>query len=507
MDSSNKRIAKNTAFLYVRMILTMGISLFTSRIVLQALGISDYGLYNAVGSIVVMFSIVNNMLASGTSRFITFELGKKDFEGLKKTFGASFIMHASIAIVVFILAETLGLWFLNEKMMIPENRYGTANWLFQFSVITCMLSLTQVPYSATIIAHERMGVYAWVGVCEAVFRLTIVYVLLYVPMSNKLIVYGALLMGWNAMLQLFYRWYCHKHFEEARITIVKDKSLYKRILSFSLWDTIGAFCATGNSQGANILINLFFGVTVNAARGIAYQVENAVTQFSNNFMTAVKPQITKLYAQGKYDDFFNLIFESAKYSYFLLFIITLPLFLEIDYILSIWLVDVPVYTSMFIRYIAISRLIRAFNTPVMYGVHATGNIKWMNILSGGQSVILTLPVTYALYKLGFPPQAVFWVIILTCLLGNMFEDICLKKNIDFSIIAFAKTVYFKSIIISLVASIPAVCVVLFMDSSFWRLMTTIIVSVMSVGIFVYYLVLTSDMRRKLINQIKKGIRK
>ena len=505
MESSNKRIAKNTVFLYLRMILVMGVTLFTSRIVLQALGVEDYGLYNAVGSIVVMFAIINNMLSSGTSRFLTFELGRGDKEKLKKTFGASFAMHSAMAILILLLAETVGLWFLNEKMVIPADRYVAANWLYQFSIVTCMLSLTQIPYNATIIAHERMGVYAWVGVVEVTYKLAIVYFLLYAPVPDKLILYGALYMLWNVGVQVFYRFYCHKNFEEASITIVKDKSLYKKMLSFSLWDTIGAFCATGNSQGANILINLFFGVTVNAARGVSYQVENAVTQFSNNFMTAVKPQITKLFAQERYEEFFKLIFDSAKFSYFLLFIIELPIFLEIDYILSIWLVEVPPYTAMFIRYISITRLIRALNTPVMYGVHATGNIKWMNLLSGGQSVLLTLPVTYILYKMGLPPQSLFWVIILTCFLGNFFEDICLKKNLDFSILKFSKEVYLKSAMLSLLASIPAVGIVLLLDPSFLRLIITTIVSVASVIIVVFYLGISQEMREKVIYVVKGKI--
>lgn len=499
MDSSNKRIAKNTAFLYVRMIMTMGITLFTSRIILQALGVSDYGLYNAVGSIVIMFSIVNSMLSSGTSRFLTYELGCGNFEKLKKTFGASFAMHTAMALLVFIVAETMGLWFLNEKMVIPENRYEAANWLYQFSIASCMLSLTQIPYNASIIAHERMGVYAWVGISEAVFKLSIVFILLYVPLSDNLIAYGALIMAWSIGIQIFLRWYCHRNFEEARLTIVKDKQIYKKMLSFSLWDTIGAFCATGNSQGANILMNLFFGVTVNAARGIAYQVENAVTQFSNNFMTAVKPQITKLYAQQKYNDFFKLIFESARFSYFLLFMVSLPLCLEIDYILSIWLVEVPAYTGMFIQYITVTKLIRSLNTPIMYGVHATGNIKWMNILSGGQSLLLTLPVTYLLYKVGFPPQSLFWVLILTSILGNVFEDISLKKNLNYSLLSLFKQVYLKSIILSLVASLPPFLIVFFIDSSFYRLLLTVFVSIISVAIVVFYFGITRQMRLQIIN--------
>ena len=328
IESSNKRIAKNTLFIYLRMFVVMAVSLGSSRIILQVLGVSDYGLYNAVGSIVVMFTIINGTLSAGTSRFLTFALGKKDLDEIKKTFSAAFFMHAMIAIFVLVLAETVGLWFLHNKMNIPADRFIAANWLFQFSIVSSMLSMTQVPYSALIIAHERMNIYAWVGIAEAMWKICYMIVLMKVSFSDTLIAYGALILVWSCGLQFYYRMYCVRHFPESKLSLVIDKKVCKKMLSFSLWDFVGAFCGTGNSQGLNLLINMFFGVSLNAARGLAYQVEGVVHQFVSNFMTAVNPQITKRYAEGRIIDMMNLVFESSKFGYILLFIVSLPVFLQ-----------------------------------------------------------------------------------------------------------------------------------------------------------------------------------
>lgn len=506
-SSSNRNIAKNTMFLYGRMLLMMGINLFSSRIILQALGIEDYGLYNVIGSVVMMFSMVNGTLSAGTSRFIIFELGKGNIETLRKTFTAAFSMHLVLAIIVLILAETIGLWFVNYKMVIPSDRYFVANCLYQFSIVTCMLSLTQVPYNAIIIAHERLNIYAWVGISEAIFKLILISVIYYITFLDKLICYGLMLMCWNVLLQLYYRTYCKRKFEEATLTVVKDKSVYKRILSFSLWDSVGALCTVGNSQGVNIMMNLFFGTVVNAARGIAYQVENALTQFSSNFMVAVQPQIVKLYAKEKHEEFFKLIFESAKFSYFLLFLVSLPVFLEAEYILSIWLVEVPEYTVIFLRLIIICRLIRAINTPIMQGVHATGNIKWMNILSGGSNLLLQLPLTFLLYKMGRPPQSAFEIIIGLYIVANYMENISLKKNINFSIWMFTKNVYLKCILISLLSSIPSILITFMFQISFFRLLLSVLIGSLSIVMNVYYLVLSKETRNKIVLIIRNKMNK
>lgn len=348
-ETDNKRIAKNTIYLYFRSFLMMAISIFSSRVILQALGVSDYGLYNAIGSIVAMFAILNGVLATGTSRFLTFELGKNDFPRLKKTFGAAFAMHVGMAAVLFILLETVGLWFVNNKLNIPAGRVFAANVVYQLSILSSMLSLTQVPYSATIIAHEKMGVYAYVGIAEATFKLALIFVLLYVPFKDNLIAYAIIMAAWSIGLQIFYRFYCYNRFPESHLSLVKDKRVYKSMLSYSLWDLVGQFCSTGNSQGVNLLINMFFGTSVNAARGVAYQVENALTQFAGNFMTALNPQIVKSYAQDNRERFFQLIYDGGKFAYFLMFLFTLPVILEADYILKLWLVKVPPLTPIFLR--------------------------------------------------------------------------------------------------------------------------------------------------------------
>lgn len=487
------------------MLLVMGINLYSSRIILQALGIQDYGIYNTVGSIVVMFSIINGTLSTGTSRFLAYELGCDNIEKLKKTFSASFMMHVLIALIVFVLAETIGLWFLNEKLVIPESRIETANWLFQFSIVSCMLNLTQVPYTAIIIAHERMKVYAWVGLAEAAFKLMSIYIILYAPFSNKLYVYGVTIMIWSILLQLFFRIYCVRKFVESSLSIVRDRSIYKGMLSFSLWDSIGAFCTQGNSQGINILTNLFFGVSVNAARGVAFQVENGITQFSRGFMMAVNPQITKLYAQKKEKEFFTLVYESAKFSYFLLFLIALPIFVETEYILSIWLVKVPEYTVVFIRYIIIIQLIRTLNNSILQAVHSTGNIKFLNLTSGLVSLFLEIPLTYLLYKLGYPPQSTFWVIIGVYIIANYLECKSLKRNIDYSIVTFVKNVYLRSIAVSLLGSIPVIIIVTILDTSLYRLGAVVLLDIVSLSICVLFFGVSKNTRKYIIKYISGKI--
>ena len=254
----NKRIAKNTIYLYFRSFLMMAIGIYSSRVILQALGIDDYGLYGAIGSMVAMFTMINGVLAVGTSRFLTFELGRNDKEKLKKTFSASFAMHVAMAIILLILLETVGLWFVNSRMNIPDGREFAANIVYQLSVLSCMLSLTQVPYSACIIAHEKMDIYAYVGIAEVSFKLLLVFLLLYSPFSDNLIAYSIIIACWSIALQVWYRFYCYRHFEESHLTVVKDKTIYKSMLSYSMWDFVGQFCATGNGQGINILINMFF---------------------------------------------------------------------------------------------------------------------------------------------------------------------------------------------------------------------------------------------------------
>ena len=502
---SNKRIAKNTAFLYVRMLLLLVISLYTARIVLKALGEFDYGLYNVVGGIVILFSVVNGVLSSGTSRFLTFDLGKGDTESLRNTFSAAFAMHTVAALVVLLLSETAGVWFLNTQLVIPADRMVAANWVFQFSVITAMLSLTQVPYSASIISHERMDIYAWTGLAEGIFKLLTAYIILYADIPDKLIVYGLFNLMWNVALQLYYRYYCIRHFPESRLKVVREKAVYKKILSFSLWDLGGALGGTANTQGMSFLLNIFFGLVANAARGIAVQVEANLQKFADNFMTAVRPQIVKSYAIQDYQGFFKLIFESSKYSYFLLFIVTLPVFLECDYILDLWLVNVPENTGIFLQWIMATHVFRAMSRPVIDGCHATGNIKYLNLYTSFV-ILLTLPCSWIAFEIGYPPVSIFIIHGFMRCLCNFVELYVLKKEITFSIREYLFKVMSRCLIVTVLVSIPPVLVTLYMDSSFIRLCLTTSVSLLSVGIGTYYLVLQREYREKLMGVIIKKIK-
>lgn len=502
-QADNKRIVKNTILLYFRSIAIMAIGLYTSRIVLQALGVDDYGLYGAIGSIVSMFAIINGVLSVGTSRFLTFELGRGDKEKLKQTFGAAFLMHCVLAIILLILLETVGVWFLNHKMNIPEGREFAANVILQLSILVSMLSLTQVPYSAVIIAHERMDIYAWVGIAEVLFKLGLVFVLLYMPFGDNLIAYGSILATWTIGLQVFYRIFCLRLFPETHLTLCKDKSIYKSMLNYSMWDFIGQFCYTGNNQGANILINMFFGVTVNAARSVAYQVENALTQFTNNFMTSLNPQIVKSYAQQDYNRFFQLIYAGGKFAFFLLFTMSLPLFLEMDYVLSLWLVEVPEYTTLFLRFIMCNSLFRISSYSTMNGVHATGDVKFLNLSAGMWNMLTYLPVIYLLFKFDFPVWSMFFVMAQSSLVANVFDAWALHRKQKYSISNFLKEVYLKPYLVCAVSCIVPVLVFCQMESSFVRLIVTIIVSVTSSLCCIYFLGLNAQMKQQVADTVKQ----
>lgn len=485
----------------------MAIGIYSSRVILQALGVDDYGLYGAIGSIVAMFTIINGVLSVGTSRFLTFELGRNDFEKLRKTFSASFAMHTAMALILFVLLESVGLWFVNSRMNIPEGREFAANVVYQLSILSCMLSLTQVPYTACIIAHEKMDIYAYVGIVEVTFKLLLVLLLLYVPFADNLIAYAIILAIWSVGLQIWYRYYCYRRFSESHLMIVKDKTIYKSMLSYSLWDFIGQFCATGNSQGLNILINIFFGVTENAARTIAFQVENAITQFSNNFMTSVNPQIVKNYASGNINRFFQLIYEAGRYSYYLLFMVSLPIFLEADYILQLWLVEVPEYTALFLRFIIAITLVRVISRPLINGVHATGNVKVLNLTSGVYSAGTFLPAVYLFFKMGFPVWWCFVIQTFNASICTMLEIRALYKQVPFDVKDYLKKVYAWPISVSLIACIPSSLIVYNVGSSFIRLCITIIISIASTLICVYYWGIDKNTRKKVLNVVNNKIKR
>jgi O-antigen/teichoic acid export membrane protein len=481
----------------------MGVSLYTSRVVLSTLGVEDFGIYNVTGGVVAMFGFLNGTLASGTQRFLTFELGKNNFIELKKTFSASLNVHIILSVIILILAETIGLWFLKHKINLPVEREIAAFWVYQFSVFASILSVLQVPYNASIIAHERMNIYAYVSIIDVVLRLAIVYLLL-VSGYDKLITYAVLIFIVCVITMTIYRIYCKRQYPECRFGLVSDRALYKSILVFSGWNVFGCGAVVGATQGVNILLNMFFGPAINAARGIAVQVSSALSSFVNNFQTAVNPQIVKLYAAEKTDELHALVFQNAKFSFCLMWLLLLPVSLTLEAILQIWLVEVPEYTALFCRLILIQTLISCMQRPFVMVFHATGKMKIIN-LTAGSILLSVLPVSYVLLQYGFPCYVPFIIYICATLGEFFFELFFLKKWVNLPVDKLFKTVFIPVIFI-MASSFPiAFLANYYMEGVFASLITVSVISVLSVAISVYYIAFTKEMRNIVLSRIKTVI--
>lgn len=373
-SDNNKRIAKNTLLLYFRMLFMMAVSLFTSRVVLNTLGVEDYGIYNVVGGIVAMFGFINGSMSSATQRYITFALGKGDKNRLQTVFSTTLQIHTLIAGVIVLLGETIGLWFLYNKMQIPADRMDAAFWVLQCSIIAAVVMIISVPYNADIVAHEKMSAFAYISILEVVLKLAIVYMLL-VFSFDKLVLYAFLLLAIQILIRFCYSYYCNKHFEETKYKHVWDKALFKEMTGFAGWSMFGNLAAVLFGQGLNMLLNVFFGPVVNAARGIAVQVQNAVQQFVLNFQMALNPQITKTYAQGEMQEMHKLMYRSARFSFFLLFFLSLPVLFETKFILTVWLKIVPDNTVVFLRIMLCTSLIYTLSNPLIIANQATGKVR------------------------------------------------------------------------------------------------------------------------------------
>lgn len=505
----NKRIAKNTLFLYFRTLFVMLVSLYTSRILLEALGISDYGIYNVVGGVVTMFTFMNAALGNASSRFITFSLGKGNIKEAKKIFNASRLIHLVISILILILAETVGLWFLNTKMDIPHESMYAANWVYQFSIITTALAIISVPYNATLIAHENMKIFAYVSIFDVLLKLGIVYIIKYYG-GERLILYGFLIMVVQLLDRIVYGVYCSRQYVETKFILVKDKQLYKEMFSYSGWSLIGNLAVFGSTQGLNIVLNLFFGPVINAARGIAVQVQGAVKTFISNFQLAVSPQITKSYACDDHTRVIKLLFTSCRVSFYLMFIISLPILIEINRILSIWLVEVPEYTALFVRLMIITIMIDTFERPVTTAINSTGEIKIYQI-SSCTCLLMTLPISYILLLRGLPPQTVFIVNIVTALIAFSIELIILKRKIKFAIMEFLSKVILKIVTVSVFSFLPIFSLYLILPDTLWSFVIIILSSIILSSFFSFKLGLTaterqiiSDKAKSLYLKIRRG---
>lgn len=448
--SNNSRIAKNTIFLYVRLIATLLVSLYTSRVILSALGFADYGLYNVVGGIVVMFSFINSGMVQASQRFMAYEMGQGNEENLKSVFSTTNTIHFIIAGVILLLAETVGLWFLNTQMNIDPLRMVAANWVYQLSVFTFLIGVISVPYNAALIAHEHMNVFAYFSIIEVVLKLLIVFVVQWSE-TDKLILYGFLVLLVALINRLLYNGYCYKKFEECKFSFRYDKRYFRKILSFAGWSFVGNIGFSFKKQGVNILINIFFGTVVNAARGIAYQVSGIISQFSSSFQMAIIPQIVKQYAAGNIKEMLSLAYRGSKYSFYLLYLLTLPVILLTPFILEVWLEKVPETTTIFLRLALIVSLIDCTAIPLGKAIDATGNIRLFQILIA-IIMLCDIPISYVFLKFGFPAYVVMYVAIFTSSIGLLARLLILKRYIPTtSIYLFFKDVIIRILVVSVIS--------------------------------------------------------
>lgn len=420
--SSNKRIAKNTLMLYIRMLLSMVVSLYTSRVVLNTLGVEDYGIYGVVGGVVAMFGFLNASMSGATSRFLSYEIGRGDEQRLKETFSSALLVHIGIALVVLFLAETIGLWFLMHKLVIPEERMFAAHVVYQLSILSTMVSITQVPYNAAIIAHEKMDIYAYVELLNVSLKLLIVF-LLPILGNDKLIVYGILVFAVSVLIALIYRWYCFNRYQESHFHFIFNKNIIYPMLSFSGWDLLGHLGYTIRIQGVNILLNLFFGPTVNAANSLAVTVQSVFLSFTTNVTMAMRPVIIKLYAQKNISRFFSLIRESSRISYFIMFMIVVPTIHHADLILSLWLGRVPDYAEIFMILCLSINCVSAYASVIYIGIHACGLVKPSGIVRN-ISNLSVIVIAYIVFVMKNVPESIYYIILFSQVI-ILFSDICI----------------------------------------------------------------------------------
>ena len=496
---NSKRIAKNTLLLYIRLIATIAVGLFTSRVILDSLGVEDYGIYNVVAGFVLMFSFFTSSLGAAISRFLTFELGRGKSDKLQRIFSTSVNVQIILSVCIVIMAEAVGIWFVNSKLNIPPDRLYAANWAFQCAVASFVLNLISVPYNAAIIAHERMSAFAYISILEVTLKLIIVYIL-YISPVDKLITYSVLFALVGLVIRLVYGIYCQRHFDECHYTPVIDKGLMKDITGFAGWNLIGSGAYLFNTQGVNIAMNMFFGVTVNAARGIAAQAEGVVRQFVTNFTTALNPQITKSYAAGNMEYMFKLICRGSKYSYFLMLVFAVPFMFEADIILELWLKTVPEHTSTFLKLTMIGTLCDILGNATANACWATGKVKryylWVGII--GSMVFF---VSYGLFALGFPAYSSYIVFIVIYIILIFVKLYIIKGLIGFPVSMFYKETLCRILPVTATTCAFGSLTYFLLDESVWRMLLTVMISTVALCISTIMFGLEKSEKQLVYNKI------
>ena len=494
-----KRIAKNTLLLYIRMGLIMLISLYTSRVVLDVLGAVDSGLYSSIGGIVISFSFLNGVMSSACNRYFAIEIGRADYDALHRVFCLNVTIFLGIGVVILILSESLGLWFVNSKMVFPAERAVAVNWVYQLSVISFILTMISTPYRSIIIAKEKMKVFAYSSVVEAILKLAIVFLLVAAPF-DRLIYFALLMLVVTGGVSAFYIIYCVHFYKECRYDFYWDKALFKEILGYTGWNVIGVASGIGKTQGVNILLNMFFGPLANAAYYASSKVYGTINQFVSNFCTAFNPQITKSYSAGEHAEMMKLVFQSSKFSYYLLFLLVLPLCLETPAILDLWLKDVPAHAVSFTRLMLIAAVIDSISYPFVTAIQATGRVKWYQICVGG-SMLMVLPVTYILFKFGhFNQESAFVVIIIASVVAQILRIWFMHRQLHMDVRVYFRLVIWPTFITSVLSAIVPLLVVWRFEQTLWRTLFVVIICILLTGVIVYSVGLTAT-ERKHTNEI------
>lgn len=496
---NNKRIAKNTLFLYFRTFLVMLVTLYTSRVVLNILGEDDYGIYNLVGGIVVLFSFMSTALAAATQRYLNFYLGRDENDEVQRVFSMSIIVHLILVVVVLILGETIGLWFVQTQLNIPSGRTSAALWVYQFSLIACCISIIRIPYNAAIIAYEKMDFYAYLSIIEVLLKLGIVYLLL-ITSIDGLIAYSFLIFLVGLVVFLIYKIYCNRCFGTTKIKWFWDKNLFSKLVSFSGWSLFGSVANVSASQGLSIFVNLFNGLAVNAALGLSHQIQIALSSFISSFQTAFSPQIIKSYAANDNTSFINLIFRSSRISYCLVFLFAIPLMVCITPILHIWLVEVPGYTASFSVVYIIYCMIDALAGPLWVSVEATGDIRRYQITIS-LLILLNLPLAYLALAMGFSPVWALGIRAGINLVEYLYRIQYLVKHLDFPGVKYLKEVIFPVTIMTIV-SVP-ICLYIFKFSASFSTFVLILGAMLIINLMlVFFIGLKRCEREFIVNYIR-----
>lgn len=504
MDESNRRIARNTIYLYLRQFVVVIVAFYTTRIVLEKLGASDYGINNIVYGFVSLFAVLNSILSGSSRRFLSLYLGKGDSEELRLVFATSMLLHVAIAVIIGLALETYGLWFLNTDLNIPPDRMVAANWLFQFAVITTIVGIIQAPLDATVTAHEKFNVYAWLSIYGVVSKLVVIFLLVYIP-GDKLIIYGILNLIVSLSCTAIYAVYCYRQFEECVVSRNISRSIMKEMLRFSGWGAFGNVIQIINSQGISIILNIFFNTVMNAARGLASTVNSAISTFIGGFTIASQPQIVKYYGSGQMDKFQRLIFNSSLYSLFIIAIVMAPVLLEIDYVVKLWLGnDVPMYTTSFIRITMVCTIVYSSSSLIDFGLNAIGRVRELNCYSS-PLYLLTVPLSYFALKMHMSPTIVYWIAAVPAFISFVVNLLLLSKYVGFEGWRFFRVVFLKTILLIAVSMILPYFLQMHMKEGFERFVLVSSFSVFCTGGVLFYWGVNRHVRELIINKFKKLI--